>query len=950
MIVFTKSRLFPLSLIFLALLQFPLLAQPTGTVKGKIRDADTGEELIGATVRVMGTSEGAVTNVAGDYTLQVPSGSVRLEASFVGYAAVERTIDVAAGATVVQDFELSFGSIDLNEIVVVGSRNENRSVLETPVPVDVIPLQEITQGAPQIELGQILNYVAPSFSSNRQTISDGTDHVDPASLRGLGVDHVLVLINGKRRHASSLVNVNGTFGRGSVGTDLNSIPAAAIERIEVLRDGAAAQYGSDAIAGVINIVLKESTDQLTGTAMAGQTYLGDGENLQYNANYGFEVGQGGFVNVTGQYQYRGRTDRAREYTGSVFRTNGSGIYREDFAAGDFSPFVPGSRLTANEAAVINAANSVTNNMTEAEEEALIEQNGGRRAFTMMVGNSESINTALMVNAGLPLNQRQEFYAFGGLNSRQGMATGFYRLPNQTRTLTTIYPNGFLPEINTSIFDASLAAGIRGEVGDGWNFDISNTWGTNRFQFVITNTHNASMGTASPTSFDAGGFQFQQNTTNLDLSKYYDLVLSGLNLAFGAEYRQENYQLFAGEEGSYRNFGVVNLVDSTADGGVFLSGNTSNIFYDRPGGSQVFPGFQPANVVNRSRSTAAVYVDVEINFTENFFIDVAGRYENYTDFGSTLNGKIATRLAVTDALAFRAAASTGFRAPSLAQRYFNNTSTIFTLQNGVSVANEVGTFRNDSRVAKLLGIPGLTNESSVNYSAGMTYQLAKGLDITVDGYLVDVTNRVVLTGQFNAGSSDEIAAILTSVNAGRAQLFTNAIDTRTVGLDAIVSYQTGGDWGRFSGTLAANFNNTEVTNINIPEVLQADPGTFFNREEQGRFESAVPRNKANLALTYSKDKWSVNVTNVRFGEVTARLGTEADPIDQTFSGKIITDASIGYQLTENSRITIGGNNLFNVYPDENREEYRSSERFVYSRRVSQFGFNGGFYFARLSLSI
>lgn len=916
-------------------------------VSGKVI-SETGEPVIGANIRLKGSvNTGTVTDVQGNYSIQVPDDAV-LIFSAIGYATVELPVNGRSTLNVTLKEDVT----GLAEVVVIGSRNQNRTVLETPVPVDVIPLDEIIKDAPQIEITQILNYVAPSFSSNRQTISDGTDHVDPASLRGLGVDHVLVLINGKRRHSSSLVNVNGTFGRGSVGTDLNSLPAAAIKRIEVLRDGAAAQYGSDAIAGVINIVLKEDTDKINASLTTGQMYEGDGENLQFNTNYGFKVGDRGFINLTGQYQYRGRTDRAGAWTGSVFSTDGSGIYAEDFMEGDFSPFDVGKRLTAGQATTINAQNALTNNLTGPQEEALINANGGRRAFSMKVGNSESINTSFFLNSAFPVSDNQEFYLFGGINSRRGMASGFYRLPNQSRTLTTIYPNGFLPEINSRVFDGSISGGIRGEIGE-WYTDFSNTYGTNAFDFGITNTHNASRGTGSPTSFNAGGFKFQQNTTNLDFSRYFEDALAGVNVAFGAEYRIETYQITAGEEGSYRDYGVVNLVD-TINGMPFVNDQVSeNIFYGRPGGSQVFPGFQPVNEVKESRGNVSVYTDFELNFTERFFVDIAARFEDYTDFGSTINGKVSFRGEVTDNVAIRGAASTGFRAPSLHQRFFNNTSTLFTLQNGVNVPNEVGTFRNDSRVAQLFGIPSLDNETSVNLSLGLTATINNQLDLTIDGYLVQVDDRVILTGQFTADDSEEIAQILASVNAGRAQLFVNSVDTETKGLDVILTYNTQLGDGSFKATLASNFNETTVDKINIPQTLQADPVAFFNREERSRLETTNPKSKINLNLSYRIGKFNATLNNVRFGEVVALtddMDSDGKFIDQTFGAKIITDLSLGYKLTESLNLTIGASNLFDIYPDENRDEFRSGERFIYSRRVSQFGFNGGFYFARLGVTL
>lgn len=910
---------------------------------------ETGESLPGVNIVVEGSVIGGTTDLDGRLTLTVPDDAV-LVVSYIGY----KTQRIPVGNRTDFKIQLVTDQEQLDEIVVIGSRNQNRTVLETPVAVDVIPMDEMVKEGTMVEVSQILNFVAPSFSSNRQTIADGTDHVDPASLRGLGVDHVLVLINGKRRHTSSLVNVNGTVGRGSVGTDLNTIPAAAIERIEVLRDGAAALYGSDAIAGVINIVLKDDVDQVYFSGTTGQHYEGDGEVVQLNANYGLKVGGEGFINLTGQYQYRGRTNRAGAWTGDVYKTSWDGtsrsIYAENFEAGDYSPFDVGAILTAEQANRINAANAITNNMTDAEQEALINQNGGREAFSMVVGQSQARNGALMLNSVIPLSESNEFYMFGGINSRRGLATGFYRLPNQSRTLTTVYPNGFLPEINSLIFDGALTAGLRGKVGE-WDVDLSNTFGTNSFRFHITNTHNASRGNSTATSFNSGGLAFQQNTTNLDFSRFFEEPLSGINVAYGAEYRVEGFEIMAGEEGSYRNYGNVNVVETAPDGTLFSNNfNQQNIFYNRPGGAQVFPGFQPANELDESRSNIALYTNVELNFTPGFFTDLAVRYEDYSDFGSTFNWKAASRLSLTDDIAIRGAVSTGFRAPSLQQRYFNSTSTLFQLNaEGVNVPNEVGTFRNDSRIASLFGIPGLTNESSFNLSGGITWSILDNLQFTTDAYFIRVEDRVALTGSFSAGSGGEIAQILATANAGSATFFVNAIDTETRGIDLILAHSLQFGEGSLRSSLAANFTSTEVVDVNIPASLRAAPQSFFNREEENRFEDALPQSKINLLITYKLGRFTANLNNVRFGEVWTRTGTEQEPIDQRFSPKIITNLSLGYNITESLNITIGANNLLDVYPDENRAEFRSNERFIYSRAVSQFGFNGGYYFARLNVS-
>ncbi|WP_238354559.1 TonB-dependent receptor [Fulvivirga marina] len=924
----------------------------TKTVTVTVLD-ESKQPLPGVNVVVKGTASGGTTDLSGKLVLDVPDDAI-LVLSYIGY----KTQEIAVGNNTTLTINMELDQAQLQEVVVVGSRNQNRTVLETPVPVDVISVDEIVKDVAQIEVSQILNYVAPSFSSNRQTIADGTDHVDPASLRGLGVDHVLVLINGKRRHNSALVNVNGSVGRGSVGTDLNTIPAAAIKRIEVLRDGAAAQYGSDAIAGVINIVLKDKVDELYFSGTLGETYEGDGENAQFNVNYGFKVGKKGFINLTGQYQHRGRTDRAGEWNGSIFKTSWDGsspsVYAENFQAGDLSPFDVGKKLTQQEADAINAANAFTNNLTPQEEEALINQNGGRRAFTMKVGQSEAINTSFMMNSSFEIDEDKELYIFGGLNSRRGQATGFYRLPNQNRTLTTVYPNGFLPEINSEIFDGAITGGLRGNIGE-WNLDFSNTFGTNSFAYHVTNSLNASRGNSTGTSFNAGGFRFSQNTTNLDFNRYFPDVMEGINVAFGSEYRIDTYEIFAGEEASYRNYGNVNVMDTLADGSPFSNDfNQVNIFYNRPGGSQVFPGFQPDNELKESRSNIAFYSDVELNFTDGLFIDVAARYEDYSDFGNTFNWKAAGRWAIIKPLAIRAAISTGFRAPSLPQRYYNSTSTLFFLNaEGVNVPNEVGTFRNDSRIAKLFGIPNLSNESSINISAGITWQINDNLNFTLDGYGIRIEDRVVLTGSFSSSSSDEIASILNEANAASATFFVNAIDTETKGVDMILTHRTSLAGGTLKSSLAANFTSTEVTDINIPSSLRGAPNQFFNREERNRFEDALPQSKINLTLIYHINKFNITLSNVRFGEIWARtdnVDANGDFIDQKFEAKIITDLSVGYNLTDHINLTIGANNLFDVYPEENRQEFRSNERFIYSRRATQFGFNGGFYFARLNLTL
>ncbi|MGK0295420.1 MAG: iron complex outermembrane receptor protein, partial [Ulvibacter sp.] len=754
-------------------------------VSGLVTD-ETSEPLSGVSVIVKGTTTGAITDFDGKYSIEAANGAV-LTFSYVGFEAKDVTV---TGSTM--DLQMSSG-VSLSEIVLIGTRNPNRTAVNSAVPVDVISMQELITSGPQVNLNQILNYVAPSFTSNTQTISDGTDHIDPASLRGLGPDQVLVLVNGKRRHNSSLVNVNGTFGRGSVGTDLNAIPAISIKRIEVLRDGAAAQYGSDAIAGVINIVLNDNVNELLLNVTSGanfsensnnQTGGVDGGTINVSANYGVAVGErGGSLNLSGDFDYRQPYSRMKEWEGNIFNQYNT-IERVASSAG----YNIANLLDDDVSDVIQFGNQAGFNLsptaTKTDLQAILSADNTaaelaargleRKDFNMRVGQSEVRGGRFFANFSLPVDDNDtEIYSFAGISSRTGNSAGFYRLPNQSRTYTPAYNNGFLPEINSKILDQSIAVGIKGVIGSGWNIDFSNTYGKNKFLYTIGNTFNASLQNASPTTFDAGGFSFSQNTTNLDVSKFYDDILSGVNVAFGGEYRSEIYEIEAGEEASYSQY--------TADGqAITLASQVpAKDFFgsSRPGGSQVFPGFSPKNELNRGRNSVAGYFDIEADFTESLLVSFATRYENYSDFGGTANFKLATLFKINDNFNLRAAGNTGFRAPSLHQLNFNSTSTIFD-QNGNP--QEVGTFANDSRPAALLGIPQLKEETSKSISVGFTAKLPElNISLTLDGYFVAIDDRVVYTGQFKGpGTGTELDNLLSQANATAASFFANAIDTES----------------------------------------------------------------------------------------------------------------------------------------------------------------------------
>ncbi len=942
-------------------------------VSGTVLD-DTSQPLPGVSVIVKNTTVGTTSDFNGRYSINANDGDI-LVYSYVGFDTQEivvtsNTINVTMKS-----------GVALDEIILIGSRNPNRSALESAVPVDVIDIQELSSASPQVNLNQLLNFVAPSFTSNTQTISDGTDHIDPASLRGLGPDQVLVLINGKRRHNSSLVNVNGTFGRGSVGTDLNSIPAASIKRLEVLRDGAAAQYGSDAIAGVINIVLNDKVDELSFNVTTGanfsenannQTGGVDGETVNVSANYGLALGdKGGFINFSGDFDFREDYGRMKEWEGDVFN-----LYNtvERFALDD--GYNIANLLDDDVTDVINYGNQaglgLSPTATKAElqtiladdnTEAELTARGQERSdFNMRVGQSALRGGRFFANFSLPLDDNgTELYSFAGLSSRTGNSAGFYRLPNQSRTYTPAYNNGFLPEINSQITDKSISMGIKGKISD-WNVDFSNTYGKNAFLYTIGNTFNASLQNASPTTFDAGGFNFMQNTINLDISQFYDDVMSGLNIAFGAEYRLENYEIVAGEEASYAQYTDIGEV-------ITLSTQTpSQDFFGnaRPGGSQVFPGFSPNNELSRGRSSIAGYFDIEADLSDSFLASFATRFEDYSDFGSTINFKLATLIKASEDFNIRAALNTGFRAPSLHQLNFNSTSTIFD-QNGDP--QEVGTFANDSRAAKLLGIPQLKEETSRSISVGFTGNFPDAnVTVSVDGYWVGIDDRVVYTGQFGAqldefgnpidAANAELQGLLNLANASRASFFANAIDTESKGIDVVVTWDlVVANKAKLKNTLSATLSNTrKVGDIKASEVLENAGlvGTYFPEDSRVYLEEAVPRTKLNLSHLMSLDKFNFFLRNVYFGEVTEATTNVAR--QQVFGSKIVTDLSVGYKLSDSSTITIGANNLFDVFPDRAAETLadggnnRSSGRFDWSRRAQQFGVAGRFLFARLSFNL
>ncbi|WP_422091906.1 TonB-dependent receptor [Tenacibaculum ovolyticum] len=871
-------------------------------ISGIIKDSNN-EFLPGANIIEKGTSNGTNSDFNGAFKLTVKDNAT-LIISFSGYETQEVPVNGNSNLTVI----LKEG-LQLDEVVIVGSRNAKRTAVDTPVPIDVIDVGDLAAKNGKVEVNDILQYAAPSFNATKQSGSDGADHVVPASLRGLGPDQTLVLINGKRRHQSSLVNIFGTRGRGNSGTDLNAIPAAAIKRIEVLRDGASAQYGSDAIAGVINIVLKDNTDGVSGSIGYGA----------YNTSIG-----SGWAEATGEtlYNVNGKN-----------RLDGKD---KSFDGGTF-------KLDLNYGAKLNDNGGFINFTTEllSKEKTLRPGFSWRKGY----GSAGIDGFNFMVNANLPINDNTEIYAFGGRNYRDTDAYAFSRDSfddGDNRSVPSLYPNGFTPRITSNITDISISTGVKHKLENGWEVDFNNTYGENKFHYFIKDTNNASLKDASPTEFNAGGHSLSQNTTGIDFSKYLEDTMSGINIAFGLEYRTENFIIFSGEEASYGLYdqnGV--LLTNPATQTVATDSNND----DLPGGSQGFPGYSPDNEIDRSRSNVGIYFDSEFNFSDNFLAAAALRYENYSDFGSTFNFKLASRFKASDNLTFRGSISSGFRAPSLAQLYYNLKFT--NIVNGQSLPSLLSA--NNSTVTRAFGIDQLKEETAFNTSIGFTYKTG-GFTATIDAYSISVDDRIILTDNFDASSLN--------LGVDAAQFFANGVDTKTQGLDIVLSYKKKFDEHRVNVGLVGNFNDTKIEKIKNGNLNRF---TFFSPFSEAYLKAAAPDHKFGLNLGYGYKKFDVALGLTKFSKVQlqdfqwvdspATTQAEADALylvaTDTYESKITADLSLSYAFSDKLTLTIGGNNIFNTYPTPQFDGWTDQGGLADS---VQMGSDGSYFFTRLGFSL
>ena len=782
---------------------------------------------------------------------------------------------------------------ELQEVQIVGSRNTKRTVVNSAVPIDSINMKDLTTQSGKIEINQLLQYIAPSFNANKQSGSDGADHVDPASLRGMGPDQTLVLINGKRRHQSSLVTLYGTRGRGNTGTDLNAIPASSIKRIEILRDGAAAQYGSDAIAGVINIVLNDNVNELTGAITYGA--------FNTNAQGDFLPGTANTANYTLDQNGNGNSYTKRKaFDGNTVKF----ALNYGVAVGENGGFI----------------NFTTEYFTK--EKVLRPGFDFRKGF----GEASMDSYNFSVNSIIPISKRTKFYAFGGNNFRDTDAYAFTRNSGNANVVESFYPGGYTPRITSIVLDNSMTTGVTTETDNGWKIDISNTYGKNLFHYTIKGTMNPSLLMASPTEFDAGGHSLAQNVSNFDFSKNYDTVLGGMNLAFGAEFRTENFIVFAGQEASYTTYDV--------NGHPITNPATQSPPIDpisgdpRPGSSQGFPGYSPSNAVDKSRSNLSLYVDTEFDINNRLMLSGALRYEKYSDFGSTTNGKFASRLKLSDHVNLRGSVSTGFRAPSLAQSYYG---LHFTNINAAG-ATEILLSPNDSPVTRSFGIQKLRQETALNSSLGITATF-NNFTATVDGYMIKVKDRIVLTSYFDASSQ--------GLGVDQAQFFANAADTKTLGLDIVLAWKKKIDNSTYGITLVGNINDMKIEKVKNGNL---DAETFFGKREQAFLLASAPKNKFALNLNYAKNKFDAGLAFTHFSKVVL---IDYAGLDNVYDARVNTDLTLGYKMTNHLKLTVGSNNLFNVYPTK-QDESGNTEAGGYWDAV-QMGFNGAYYYARLGFN-
>ena len=888
------------------LLMNPISFSQTGIISGKVRH---GEELLQAATISIGNNT-MLTNRNGDFSFSIKQGNYKLIITHIGYKRVEMNITVEAGNTKNFDFDM-VSQETMGEIVVLGSRSLiHRSNLNTPVPVDAFSSSQLQQTG-QTSLMQMLNFMAPSINASLPVAAE------PVTLRGLYPDQALMLLNGTRYNNTAYLNPGlprGQLGRSSVTNDLNTIPFSAIERIEILRDGASAQYGSDAVAGVINIILKETTGKTSVNLHLGQFYKGDGENIILGIYHGFDLRKKGFLNFSGDFHFRNPAFRGGEYTGTVYKSYPAGSSHTDSV-----------RIQSIDDSIIRARNFNRWNVSNA-------------------GIRKNTSYGFLMNGAYRINTKTELFWTGAVNNLTIFFVSGYTLPKNVQLVNTIlFPDGFKTLVKPDTWNVSGIAGARGVTEKNIHWEYSSAYGMNSSRYTSKNTNNASqqytLGKNAPTTFYTGTLNYHQLTNNLHFTKNFfnpGKKLRTINLSWGAELRFENFRMKAGEEASWKNYDTL----LRKQGGL--------------PGSQVVSA---KDAVNKTRNTECIYIDIETEYNDRFLINVASRFERYSDFGSNLAGKLAARYKLSDKFSLRGSVSNGFRAPSMQQRYWSALSQVSANIGGVITPVTSGIFNNDHTVSKLFGVPSLGAERSINLSGGLTSTLSRHVYLTLDAYWIQVKNRVVMSGGYYR-SNREVDSLLNDPSLDdypyidRVQFFSNAINTRTRGIDVVIHGKWNFHKDQFIAVIAANFTKTrlfgEIKTAASLSPTSGNQNTLFNEEVRTNLESGQPRDKIIVSLNYKKKKLGFMLRNSRFGKTAFQYPGSPK---ETFSPKILTDLSISYAPKSWLTISAGANNVFDVYPDR-IEDYKNTNegRNIYATDGSQFGFFGGYYFLRSSFNL
>ncbi|VAW16341.1 Outer membrane TonB-dependent transporter, utilization system for glycans and polysaccharides (PUL), SusC family [hydrothermal vent metagenome] len=888
-------------------------------IKGVVKDAD-GQPLPGANVLVKGTTVGTQTDFDGNFIIVVPDDKNILVISYLGFKTVE--IDITDKDFV--EIQLAAAAAQLDDVVIIGSRGRPRTDVDRPVPVDVVEAKELAATG-QTDLGQQVQFASPSFNSAKYGVNGTTNYAEPATLKGMSPDQLLVLVNGKRRHQFSTLNLNVAPGLGTIVTDLNSIPAGALKRVEILRDGAAAQYGSDAIAGIINLSLNNSVGVGTYNGTAGIHKEGDGVTFKHSLNYGFGLGkENSYFNFTLETFTFSGTNRSDPYTGSVYPDT-----PDDYAVTGPTVEFP-----------YDTANPRQDRGIYPEDDFVVGNYGSNKNDTYQA----------FFNAGLPLKGDWKLYGFGGVSRKDILAFGFFRNPGRTsRAVLSVFPDGYVPELPGTSFDVSTVIGIDRITSDGWNYDLSYSYGRNYLDLFANNTTNPSLGSATPTEFKVGRYEFKQTIGEFNMSK---TLSETFNLAFGAQYRKDNFLLHSGSPESYE-------VGALATQGKDV-------------GSSARPGISLVDENDLERSNLGLYVDLEKDVSEKLLLTTALRYENYSDFGSNLSGKLAGRYKLTDNFAIRGSFNRGFRAPSLAQ--IGNRVNTSTVQNGtIVITKQVSS--DDARLAQL-GIEAPKAEISNNYNVGLTAKAAGGsLLFTLDAFQIDIDDRIVISERLNTDNFPAVAALFSE--AKEIRFFTNHITTQTRGVDFVASYKKSfSEKSSLNASIALSVNETKVkSQQETPsEILAGVADEFQDTKLLGAvatelIEVSQPRNKLLVSVNYNTGKFGFTGRLTNFGEVRASsIGLSLEDSNviegagknnvQIFSSKAVTDFSISYAFSDTYRVTFGANNIFDVFPDKynnNADGFigqagsYANGQIPYSRNSNQFGFNGSYYFLGMNIN-